>query len=214
MTSEGHYVEVKLLGELGRRFGRYYKFFVESPRDVISALARQLDGFREYLATAHENGIGFRLVTTSADGIDYQELNMACERMVLAPIVTGAGAVGRILLGVALIALSFVSFGTGAWAGVLGSFQTGAFAATGSMMAFSLGGALLFSGISAILAPPVTTIDTGTGSSSQKRKDSFMFDRAAELTTQGFPMPIVYGTFLVNAPAVISSSISTQNIAI
>ena len=35
-------VEVKLLGELGRRFGRSYRFMANSPKDVISALSNQL----------------------------------------------------------------------------------------------------------------------------------------------------------------------------
>ena len=36
-----------------------------------------------------------------------------------------------------------------------------------------------------------------------------MFDRAAELTTQGYPVPLIYGRFLCQAPLVISSAIGT-----
>ena len=44
---EERFVTVKLLGELGRKFGREYRFLVRNPRDVISALSRQVDGFKE-----------------------------------------------------------------------------------------------------------------------------------------------------------------------
>jgi len=37
-------IEVKLLGELGRKFGRKHEFVARSPRDVISALSNQLNG--------------------------------------------------------------------------------------------------------------------------------------------------------------------------
>lgn len=196
-------VEVKLLGELGRKFGRVYEFYVRSPKDIISALSRQVKGFKEYLVGAHENGVGFKLVTNNAEGIDYKEIDITCDRLVIAPMITGAGGAGRILAGVALVALSFVSFGAGTI--FAGAFQAGA---TGSTLLFSLGASLIFNGLASVLAPPVSTPKSETD-----RKESFLFDRAAELTTQGFPVPVVYGEFLVQAPLVISSSISTQQIS-
>ena len=101
-------IEVKLLGELGRRFGRSYSFVASSPKEIISALSHQIEGFKEYLREAHENGIGFRLVDGDADGMSYEDAMMGCKQLIIAPIVTGGGAFGRILLGVALIALAFI----------------------------------------------------------------------------------------------------------
>lgn len=214
MNEEERLVEVKLIGELGRRFGRVYKFWVRNPRDVISALSNQLEGFKEYLSTAHENGVGFRLVTREPEGITYDEMFMTCDRLVIAPIVTGAGDVGKILIGVALVALSFVSFGGTAFAGAAGAFGIfgGTGAAWGSTLLFSIGASLLFTGIAGMLSPTIQT--PGGGSGDSKKKESFLFDRAAELTTQGYPVPIVYGKFLVTAPLIISSSISTQQIPV
>jgi predicted phage tail protein len=104
-------VEVKLLGELGRRFGRSYRFMANSPKDVISALSNQLAGFKDYLTGAHEDGIGFRLVDEDAEGMDYEEMMMPCRQLVIAPIISGGGNIGRILIGIALIALAFIPFG-------------------------------------------------------------------------------------------------------
>jgi predicted phage tail protein len=105
-------VKVKLLGELGRKFGRSYEFMALSPKEVLSALSNQLDGFKEYLRGAHENGVFFKLVTADPDGIDYNECMMPCDTLVIAPVITGAGgsgmSIGKILLGVVLIGLAFI----------------------------------------------------------------------------------------------------------
>lgn len=197
-------VKIKLIGELGRRFGRCYELMASSPREVISALSNQLDGFKDYLSTAHENGIFFRLVSEDAEGMSYEECLMPCDQLIIAPIVTGSGgsgsggALGRILLGVALIGLAFIP--------AIGGLAIGLGAAgkiTAGSILFSLGGALVFGGIAELLTPSPKEPDEG-GSR------SFLFDRAAELTTQGFPVPLLYGQFLATSPLIVSSAISTE----
>jgi predicted phage tail protein len=201
-------VEVKLLGELGRRFGRSYRFMANSPKDVISALSNQLAGFKDYLTGAHEDGIGFRLVDGDAEGMDYEEMMMPCRQLVIAPIISGGGNIGRILIGVALIALAFVSFGGSVAAGSLfAGFAAGKFA-IGSGILFSLGTSLVLTGVAALLTPPVKQ------PKETERKDSFLFDRATELSSQGAPVPILYGRFLAASPLMISSAITTQQVAV
>ena len=203
MTMEERFVTVKLLGELGRKFGREYRFLVRNPRDVISALSRQVDGFKEYLCTAHENNVGFKLVTKAPEGIDYEHVTMGCDRLVIAPMIAGSGgATGKILLGVALVGLSFVSFGAGTVAAGMGAAFAGGSAGIVSTTLFGIGLSMIATGIGAMLTPQVKT---PSGDSS--KKESFMFDRSAELTTQGFPVPLVYGEYLAGAPLVISSAI-------
>lgn len=206
-------VEVKLLGELGRRFGRSYRFMVRSPREVISALANQLDGFKEYFFEAHENGVGFKLINDDPQGMDYEGVLMSCNRLVIAPMITGAGGnVGRILLGAALIGLAFIP-GVGAFAAgsakvLAGTATAGSLTSVGTAL-FALGASMVLTGIAGLLTPPVQT----PGSDSEK-KDSFMFDRAVELTTQGYPIPVLYGEYLAISPLTISSAISTETIPV
>jgi predicted phage tail protein len=203
-------IKVKLLGELGRKFGREYSFYVHNSKQVLSALGYQIDGFKEYLYTAHEKGMGFKLITKDPQGMDYDGLDLACDRLIIAPVIAGSGGnAGKILLGAALIGLAFIpGVGTAAAAaGSAGIFGTGvAFTTVGSLM-FSLGASLLLGVLAALLAPPVAT-----PKGDSKKKESFMFDRAAELTSQGYPVPIIYGQFLAQAPLVISSSISTTQV--
>lgn len=207
-------VEVALLGELGRKFGRKYSFMASSPKDVFSALCHQLNGFKEYMEKAHENGIGFRLVDEDPDGMDYANVVMGCRRLIIAPIVSGGGTAGRILIGVALVALAFVSFG-GAFAGfAAGTAATATAAATaggfaaGSSILFSIGVSLVLSGIASLLTPPVENPKDAA------KKDSYLFDRAAELTTQGNPVPILYGRFLAGSPLLVSSAITTFQVPV
>ena len=198
-------VKVKLLGELGRRFGRSYQFMALSPKEVLSALSNQLDGFREYLRGAHENGVFFKLVTADPDGIDYNECMMPCDTLVIAPVITGAGgsgmSIGKILLGVVLIGLAFipgVGIATaGAAAGTMTSIGTAL---------FGVGGALLFGGIAELLTP--------TPKEPDEAEESFLFDRAADLTSQGLPIPLLYGEYLAVSPLIISSAISTETVPV
>lgn len=201
-------IEVKLLGELGRRFGRSYSFVASSPKEIISALSHQIEGFKDYLCTAHENGVGFRLVDGDAEGMAYEEVMMGCKQLIVAPVVTGGGTVGRILLGVALVALAFIpGVGTATAAAVAAETAKAGFTAVGSLL-FSLGTSLVLTGIASLLTPPVSQ------PRETERKDSFLFDRATELTTQGQPVPLLYGKFLAASPLIISSAITTQQVPV
>jgi predicted phage tail protein len=137
-------VKVKLLGELGRKFGRSYEFMALSPKEVLSALSNQLDGFRDYLRGAHENGVFFKLVTADPEGIDYNECMMPCDTLVIAPVITGAGgsgmSIGKILLGAVLIGLAFIP---GIGTATAGALAAGKFTAIGTAL-FSVGGIVVW----------------------------------------------------------------------
>lgn len=207
-------IQVKLLGELGRTFGRSYEFMANSPKDIMSALCNQLTGFKQFMVEAHEHGIGFKVIDGDPEGMDYANFTMGCRKLIIAPVVSGSGSIGRILLGVALVALSF----TGIGAVVLGTYGAAAATATaaatagttitlGSIM-FNLGVGLVLTGIASLLTPPVET------PKETERKDSYLFDRATELTSQGAPVPLLYGRFLAESPLIISSALTTQQVAV
>jgi predicted phage tail protein len=181
-----------------------------SPRDVFSALSNQLEGFKDYFCNAHEKGIGFKLVDGDPEGMDYENVLMGCRRLIIAPVMSGGGAVGRILIGVALIALAFVSFGGTAFAGAAGisGIFGGTGAAWGSTLLFSLGTSLALTGVSQLLTPTPDAVKE------TDRKSSFLFDRATDLTVQGQPVPLLYGKFLAASPLIISSALTTQQVPV
>jgi predicted phage tail protein len=67
----------------------------------------------------------------------------------------------------------------------------------------------VLSGIASLLTPPVKNPTGDT-----EKKESFLFDGATELSSQGVPVPIVYGRFLAASPLIVSSAITTQQVAV
>ena len=196
-------IQVKLLGELGRTFGRSYEFMANSPKDIMSALCNQLTGFKQFMVEAHEHGIGFKVIDGDPEGMDYANFTMGCRKLIIAPVVSGSGAIGRILLGIALVALAFIPGVGGIVLGTIGKTAL----QLGSVL-FSLGTGLVLTGIASLLTPPVET------PKETERKDSYLFDRATELTSQGAPVPLLYGRFLAESPLIISSALTTQQVAV
>jgi len=197
-------IQVKLLGELGRTFGRSYEFMANSPKDIMSALCNQLTGFKQFMVEAHEHGIGFKVIDGDPEGMDYANFTMGCRKLIIAPVVSGSGSIGRILLGIALVALAFIP---GVGSAVVAATGKMAFTAIGSVM-FNLGVGMILTGIASLLTPPVET------PKETERKDSYLFDRATELTSQGAPVPLLYGRFLAESPLIISSALTTQQVAV
>jgi len=121
------------------------------------------------------------------------------------PVVAGAGAVGRILIGVALIAASFFF---PAAAGATAALKIGAstFNAFGASL-FFLGASLVLGGIAQLLTPtPKISQDEG-----DPRK-SFSFSGIQNTSRAGVPVPVVYGETLVGS-VVISAGIDIVQVA-
>jgi predicted phage tail protein len=116
------------------------------------------------------------------------------------PVVAGAGAVGRILAGVALIALSFLII-------PLGIAAAGAGIATAVGLA---GASLLLGGIAQLLTP-TPKVAQGADKQDDPRK-SYSFSGVQNTSRAGTPVPIVYGETLVGS-VVISAGIDTVQVA-
>jgi len=125
------------------------------------------------------------------------------------PVVAGAGAAGRIIIGVALIALSFgiASLAAGAaLAGSLSGFalQAVAFATQAGLLA---GIGLVLGGVAQLLTPtPKISKDEA-----DPRK-SFSFSGIQNTNRAGVPVPVVYGETLVGS-VVISAGIDIVQVS-
>ena len=125
------------------------------------------------------------------------------------PVVGGAGAVGRIIIGVALIALSFgvASLAAGAaLAGSLSGFglQAIAFATQAGLLA---GIGLALGGVAQLLTP--------TPKISQDEADprkSFSFSGIQNTSSAGVQVPVVYGETLVGS-VVVSAGIDIVQVS-
>lgn len=164
-------VTVRLLGALGDRFGKEFELEITTPREAIRAIGYQIDGFFSYLVESAQNGIGYRVIPPAIpDGILETELENRFEGdiLIIAPEIAQGGAVARIILGVALIGLSF--------------FMPAAFLGISSLTVGLLGASLVYGGIAQLLTPPPPGLGSATFGAFQDRSAS-----------QGKCMPLRYG---------------------
>jgi len=110
--------------------------------------------------------------------------------------MAGAGATGRIIAGIALIALSLfvplVAFGIALNGVVLG-----------------IGASLVLGGVAQLLTP-TPKVPTGPDTQNDPRK-SYSFSGIQNTSRQGVPVPIVYGETIVGS-VVISAGIDTVQV--
>lgn len=184
-------VTIKLLGELGRRFGREFQLAIQTPAEAIRALMVQIPGFREYLRDSHEAGILWRVVTEDAQGLDEEGLHWPCSRrVVIAPQPAGRGAFGKILLGIALILVGAIV----------------PFAAAGGGIPLILSGAgFLLSGVAQLITPTPQRVNQ------VDQQSSFTFDRSNVNTQQGSAVPVLYGERIIGNMPILSFGIELQN---
>ena len=181
---------IKLYGEMGKRFGREFQLDVQTPAEAVRALSSQVKGFRAYLH-AHQQD-AFTVFVGGRNSSE--ELGFPCsdkEIIRIAPVIQGARAVGRIVLGVVLIIASFFTGGT-------------ALAAFGPMM-FGMGASMAIGGIVQLLSPTPSS-DSGMASESVTNKPSYNFNGPVNTTAQGHPVPLAYGKVICGS-AVISAGL-------
>jgi predicted phage tail protein len=117
------------------------------------------------------------------------------ETISIIPVMAGAGAAGRIIAGVALIALALfvplVAFGVALNGVVLG-----------------IGASLVIGGIAELLTP-IPKI----GDAEDDPRKSYSFSGVQNVSRQNVPVPIVYGEMIVGS-IVISAGISTDKVEV
>jgi predicted phage tail protein len=199
--------KIKLYGQLAKFIGkRVLEADVATAAEAVRMLAANFPGLEQHMAKQH-----YRVTVGTYDlAVDEIHDPTGQQDIKIVPVVVGAGgAAAKIILGVALIAFSFVSFGAGAWAGVMGFGATNAFTAAGSMAILKIGAGLLLTGVAQLLTP-VPKVPQGAGSDNDPRK-TFNFSGIQQTSRQGVPVPCVYGKTLVGS-VVISAGTDTVQV--
>ena len=210
---------VKVYGALRKRLGQCrFQFEADTPAQVIKALIANFPGLDKWLIDSEQDGVGYR-VTIGRERVTQESpeglLLPWSERDVfsITPVIAGAGqGAGQILAGIALVALSFVSFGGTAFAGAAGAGGLAIFggtgAAWGSAALFGLGSFLVMGGVAQMLSPAPTFSGLERGKEAA-RLESFSFSGIVNTTQQGMPVPVCYGRAFVGS-AVISSGLDVD----
>jgi predicted phage tail protein len=186
--------KIKLYGKLAKFIGRrVLEADVATAAEAVRFLVANWPEVEKHMADQHYR------VTVGTYDLTLDEIHDPAGQQVIkiVPGVAGAGAVGRILAGVALIALAiFAPFaGVPLLAGV-----------TIGTVAFGVGASLVLGGLAQLLSP-VPKTPTGADSDQDPRK-SYSFSGVQNTSRQGTPVPVVYGETLVGS-VVISAGIDT-----
>ena len=199
--------KVKLYGELADFVGhKELDAVINNTADAVRFLVTNFEGLHAHMATRN-----YRVLVDNYEiGEDEIHHPIGSEGLSIVPVITGAGDFGKILLGGALLALSFGAFG--AFGGGLtfgkgfgASFATATF---GAKAAFGIGAALVLSGVSDLLFPLPTMPDF---SNEEDPRISFSFSGIQNTDRAGTSIPLCYGE-IVTGSVVISAGIDTQQI--
>ena len=198
--------KIKLYGKLAKFIGhRVLEADVATAAEAVRFL---LANWPE--AEAHMNDQHYRVSIGTYD-IDLEELHhpAGAAPISFVPVVAGAGAVGRIIAGIALIALSFGIASLAAGAALAGSFSGFALQAVafGTQAGLLAGIGLVLGGVAQLLTPtPKISQDEG-----DPRK-SFSFSGIQNVSRAGVPVPVVYGETLTGS-VVISAGIDIVQVS-
>lgn len=179
-------VNVRLMGVMGENFGYHHQYEVSNARDIFKALAANFANFRQFICGSEDAGIAYQVLL---DGVESDKDNLCKAKapifMVITPVVVGAGWVGKVLAGIAILAVAaFVPFSIG----LLGA---------GVISGASIGAALLLSGISQALAE---------GDKKTSSRDQSTAIGQTATTIQGSPIAVCYGRVFVTGKIISAGS--------
>ena len=215
---------VILHGALAERFGARHRYHVETPHEAIRALTANKPGFADAICDME-----LRLIRSKPgveQGLDLGEddlqMGMSQSELHIIPVPAGSknGGVGKIILGVALIAAVIVTGGGAAGfaaglakAGIVGGLQ-GALAAGASASFLGIsGGTVMLAGAALALGGAAMMLAPSPKTEGSNQKSSFLVGAVGNATEQGMPVPLVYGLVLTGS-VVIGLGVSTEQIGV
>lgn len=202
--------EIRVYGRLAKFLGR--RTFTAAVDSVADAMRFLLANFPEL--EGHMSDQHYRVSVGTYD-LSEEEVNHPVGKQVIkiAPVVAGAGAVGRIIAGVALVALAIAS-----GAGVFGAAfakNVGLFGIVGGV-----GASLALGGVAQLLTPTPTLSPTAGNAYTQQTtreteldpQKSYSFSGIQNTSRAGTPVPLIYGETIVGS-VVISAGIDTEQVS-
>ena len=200
--------KIKLYGKLAKFIGhRVLEADVATAAEAVRFLLANWPELEAHMSDQH-----YRVSIGTYD-LELEELHHPAGQAPISfvPVVAGAGAVGRIIAGIALIALAIALPGIGLAAGAKGAAVI--FGTTFSSISLGIGFAglsLVLGGVAQLLTP-TPKVAQGADNQDDPRK-SYSFSGIQNTSRAGTPVPIVYGETVVGS-VVISAGIDTVQVA-
>lgn len=183
-----------------RIYGRLAKFLkrrkfqaeVASAAEAVRFLVANFPQLEKHMADQH-----YRVCVGNYD-LTIEELQDPAgqQEIRIIPVVAGAGATGRIIAGVALLAVGFLVPGIGA---------------LGVQLLVGIGASLVLGGVAQLLTPVPTMNAASMADTAKDPRKSYSFSGIQQTSRAGVPVPIVYGETLVGS-VVISAGIDTVQV--
>lgn len=170
-------VTVNFYGDL-KQFGSTFELDVLSVPEALRALLTQIPGLRAHMEKGNYK------VKSDERFLTAEDLNSPVNNTLnITPVIAGAGknmGVGQIIMGVIMIAVSYIP-------GV-NAVAAAAF--------FSMGAGLIAGGVAQLLTK-IPKMDEGNRDSDNAKSSSF--SNLANMSAQGAPVPVIYGEMLVGS---------------
>jgi len=183
--------KIKLYGKLAKFIGhRVLEADVATAAEAVRFLVANWPELERHMADQH-----YRVSVGTYD-LELEELHDPAgqQEIKIVPVMAGAGATGRIIAGIALIAIGLFVPGIGA---------------LGVQILVGVGASLVLGGVAQLLTP-TPRVPTGPDTQNDPRK-SYSFSGIQNTSRQGVPVPIVYGETIVGS-VVISAGIDTVQV--
>jgi len=183
--------EIRVYGRLAKFLGRrVFRAEVATAAEAMRFLLVNFPQLDRHMIDQHYR------VSVGGYDLSLEELHDPAgqQQIKIVPVLAGAGALGRILAGAALLAIGFLVPGIGA---------------LGVKILIGVGASLVLGGVAQLLTP-VPQMPTGANTDQDPRK-SYSFSGIQQTSRQGVPVPIVYGETLVGS-VVISAGIDTVQV--
>ena len=165
-----------LNGKMGELFGKEWKLNAATIREGMKGIDVQRENkLTKYLVDCTERGIKFT-VQRGEDFLDHDNLQMDLGKddVIITPVPAGSiGKFGKIIIGIMLIAASFMIDPTGATFLQL----------MGKAALLTAGGLLTSSGVSEYFAPKPPS----------QTEEGYLFNGPSNVVKQGIPVPLCYG---------------------
>jgi predicted phage tail protein len=216
---------VRLLGDLGERYGSEHRYYnLRSPAEAIKLLCINKPELMKELCEAHEHGIEYRLIQASED-LGYEELHLplGSNDLILTPVVGGSGGgTTKILIGVALVAAAiiagpvaggFLGLGAGLSGTAAGVAVSGLVGGAFATAIGAIGASLILGGVAQLLSPQaelptlngparLRSAQTDGPQSIVRGSDgrqSYAYTGAANTVGVGATIPVAYGEVLIGS---------------
>ena len=194
--------KIKLYGQLAEFIGhKEFEVCVANVGQAVSFLIHNFPEVESYMSPKYYQ-VKIGNYAISEEEISYP---IGQEDIHFVPVISGRGSIGRILVGAALIGLSF---GVGGFFAAPMTFAQGATIGLGAKITFGIGAALVLGGVSEMLFPMP---DMNDFDAEEDPRLSFSFSGIQNTSRAGTPVPIVYGEIFTGS-VVISAAIDTNQV--